>query len=432
MRTWTATTTVDAPPEAVLDVLTDPGACARWAPVDFEVSDLDGRAPGRRQPPARQRPARRRRGRLRRRGPRGRRRPAALRADGPVAIDVRYDLAPADGGSEVTRVRRRQARPRHPRPDPRRGDRPRCCAPARCNHALDRIGRECRRSSPSDPTPKEPPPPCSTPSPTTTADRPRRPRRHARVRRGRRRGPRAARRHARRPAGPVHRDHGPVGLRQVDAHAPARRARPPDRRHGAHRRRGRRRDERRAAHEAAPPPRRLRLPGVQPPPGPHRRGERDAAAVDRRHEGRPRRRSTRCSTRMGLDRPPHAPAVASSPAASSSASRSPASLITTPDRPARRRADRQPRLDARATRCSTLLREAVELDGQTIVMVTHDPHAADQADRVIHLADGRIVDEVVQPMITPCTPQEPGRAPAAHGPDHPGHRARGRARRRVR
>jgi putative ABC transport system ATP-binding protein len=42
-----------------------------------------------------------------------------------------------------------------------------------------------------------------------------------------------------------------------------------------------------------------------------------------------------------------------------------------------------------------ILREAVELDGQTVVMVTHDQHAADQADRVIHLADGRIVDEVV-------------------------------------
>ena len=42
-----------------------------------------------------------------------------------------------------------------------------------------------------------------------------------------------------------------------------------------------------------------------------------------------------------------------------------------------------------------LLREAVELDGQTIVMVTHDRRAAEQADRVIHLADGRIVDDVV-------------------------------------
>ena len=40
-----------------------------------------------------------------------------------------------------------------------------------------------------------------------------------------------------------------------------------------------------------------------------------------------------------------------------------------------------------------LLREAVEVDGQTVVMVTHDERAAAQADRVVHLADGRIVDE---------------------------------------
>ena len=43
----------------------------------------------------------------------------------------------------------------------------------------------------------------------------------------------------------------------------------------------------------------------------------------------------------------------------------------------------------------TLLREAVQLDGQTTVMVTHDPRAAASADRVLFLADGRIVDEVV-------------------------------------
>jgi putative ABC transport system ATP-binding protein len=35
--------------------------------------------------------------------------------------------------------------------------------------------------------------------------------------------------------------------------------------------------------------------------------------------------------------------------------------------------------------------------GQTIVMVTHDPAAAAHADRVIFLADGRIVDEVSHP-----------------------------------
>jgi putative ABC transport system ATP-binding protein len=35
--------------------------------------------------------------------------------------------------------------------------------------------------------------------------------------------------------------------------------------------------------------------------------------------------------------------------------------------------------------------------GQTIVMVTHDPGAASYADRVVFLADGRIVDEIQRP-----------------------------------
>jgi len=43
MRTWTATTTTAARPEAVLGVLTDPEAAARWAPLPFDVEDLDGR-----------------------------------------------------------------------------------------------------------------------------------------------------------------------------------------------------------------------------------------------------------------------------------------------------------------------------------------------------------------------------------------------------
>jgi len=37
-----------------------------------------------------------------------------------------------------------------------------------------------------------------------------------------------------------------------------------------------------------------------------------------------------------------------------------------------------------------LLREVVDVDGHTVVMVTHDPVAAAHADRVILLADGRI------------------------------------------
>jgi putative ABC transport system ATP-binding protein len=44
-----------------------------------------------------------------------------------------------------------------------------------------------------------------------------------------------------------------------------------------------------------------------------------------------------------------------------------------------------------------LLREAVELDGQTTLMVTHDPRAAAAADRVVFIADGRIVADIVEP-----------------------------------
>ena len=43
------------------------------------------------------------------------------------------------------------------------------------------------------------------------------------------------------------------------------------------------------------------------------------------------------------------------------------------------------------------MRLAVRELGQTIVMVTHDPVAASYADRVVFLADGRIVDEMEDP-----------------------------------
>jgi putative ABC transport system ATP-binding protein len=41
-----------------------------------------------------------------------------------------------------------------------------------------------------------------------------------------------------------------------------------------------------------------------------------------------------------------------------------------------------------------LLRHSVEAYGQTTVMVTHDPQAAALADRILFLADGRIVKEI--------------------------------------
>jgi polyketide cyclase/dehydrase/lipid transport protein len=101
MRTWTATTTTAARPEDVLDVLTDPDACARWAPLPFDVDELDGRrlATGSRARVS---------GKLA-----GRRvgfdidvheasdSGLSLAARGPVGFDVDYELAPVDGGSQV-------------------------------------------------------------------------------------------------------------------------------------------------------------------------------------------------------------------------------------------------------------------------------------------------------------------------------------------
>ena len=43
------------------------------------------------------------------------------------------------------------------------------------------------------------------------------------------------------------------------------------------------------------------------------------------------------------------------------------------------------------------LRRSVDDFDQTIVMVTHDPVAASHTDRVLFLADGRIVDELYEP-----------------------------------
>jgi putative ABC transport system ATP-binding protein len=55
-------------------------------------------------------------------------------------------------------------------------------------------------------------------------------------------------------------------------------------------------------------------------------------------------------------------------------------------------------LDSRSgTEILRFLQSSVRGLGQTIIMVTHDPNAASYADRVIFLADGRIVDEMADP-----------------------------------
>ena len=55
-------------------------------------------------------------------------------------------------------------------------------------------------------------------------------------------------------------------------------------------------------------------------------------------------------------------------------------------------------LDTRTSReVLTLLREIVDATGQTIVLVTHDPMAAADADRVVFLADGSVAGSLESP-----------------------------------
>jgi putative ABC transport system ATP-binding protein len=64
------------------------------------------------------------------------------------------------------------------------------------------------------------------------------------------------------------------------------------------------------------------------------------------------------------------------------------------------------------------LRRSVDDFGQTIVMVTHDPLAASYTDRVIFLADGKVVDELRQPTsekVLEKMKQLSTRTPAASG-----------------
>ena len=101
MRTWTARTTTGARTDDVLDALTDPAACRRWAPVPFDVDgDVDRLRAGTRTRVS-GRLAGRRVGfdvevheadhnRLR------------LSARGPVRMDVAYDLAPGEISASVS------------------------------------------------------------------------------------------------------------------------------------------------------------------------------------------------------------------------------------------------------------------------------------------------------------------------------------------
>ena len=102
MRTWTSHTTINADPQHVLETLTAVEAIRRWAPVDFDVEELDG---DRLVAGSRARVVGRLAGvkvgfdvdvlqadaeRL------------ALTCDGPIGMRVEYELLAADTGSDVT------------------------------------------------------------------------------------------------------------------------------------------------------------------------------------------------------------------------------------------------------------------------------------------------------------------------------------------
>ena len=116
----------------------------------------------------------------------------------------------------------------------------------------------------------------------------------------------------------VHRDHGPVRVRQVDPHARHGRARQLDPRRGLGRRRRAVRAQGQGPDRAAPRPGRLHLPAVQPAADADRAGEHHPAARHRRPPGRPglarrgRRAPSACGDRLGApaDRAVRRPAAA--------------------------------------------------------------------------------------------------------------------------
>ena len=102
MNRWTSKAQANATPEQLLAVLTHPQQIRRWSPVEFGVDDLEG---GKLAAGTRTRVTGRLAGvpvsfcvevhaadssRL------------EISAHGPIGLDVRYDLAPADGGAEMT------------------------------------------------------------------------------------------------------------------------------------------------------------------------------------------------------------------------------------------------------------------------------------------------------------------------------------------
>ena len=189
--------------------------------------------------------------------------------------------------------------------------------------------------------------------------------------------------------GRVRRARGPERLRQDDAAADPRRARPSERRHASS---STGRDlvqlPDRAARRAPAALVRLRLPAVQPDPdadrGRERRGE---ARAGRRHAASARARS--CSPRSGS---PSAPTICprTCRAASSSASRSRARSRSS--RASCSPTSRPGNLDsATGGEIIDLLASLAAEHGSTVIVATHDASLAARAPRRIAMRDGKLV-----------------------------------------
>ena len=101
MRTWTAHATCGARPDAVLEALTDPATCRRWAPVAFDLEERVERLAAGTRTRVSGRLAGRRVGfdvEVLEAGDDALR----LSARGPVRMDVAYRLAARADGSDVS------------------------------------------------------------------------------------------------------------------------------------------------------------------------------------------------------------------------------------------------------------------------------------------------------------------------------------------